>query len=363
MAKRQANEEGTEGESLQSRLVAKLNKDKQLNGTLRLGSGSLLSDIPYYISTQCATLDYAISQPGIPAGRVTTIFGREGSSKSTIVQHLLAETQRMGGHAVLIDSEQRYDRDRGAKIGIDNDKLIVVQGATLEQAFDSIEKIIDGVRDDNITDPVIVVLDSLAGCVPAKRLEADVGDVLVSPVARFVGAELPRLKLKLANYGVALVIVNQIRSRVNMNADPRRAYSERMKVMGQVNSMLAEYPLLYESSLMLYVNSVQQIEDDDGKPTGIRARVTVRKCGIGPGEGRRAEYDVDYLKGIDSVGSKFELLEDLGVIKGAGGWYKLDPDIFPGEPNFRRADFASVLAAHPELETTVHEAPTLWKAS
>lgn len=339
--------------TIQSRLVDLYKNDKSLGGVIKLGGGSLLSDVPYYVSTQCATLDYAIGRNGIPASKLTTIFGREGSCKSTLCYHILAETQAMGGIGVLIDSEQRFTRDRGISIGIDPDALLVVDGATMEQAFEAIEKVVDGIRDDGITAPVTVVYDSLAGSVTEKRMAAEVGDVLIGRAASLVNAELPRLKLKMARQGVALVVTNQVRSRIHV-LDPRNASSyERIKVMGKDQTMLAEWPLIFESALMIFMASVSNIGPDKEHPTGIHARAVMRKCGIAPREFWRADFECDYLTGIDRDGSVFDLFEDLGLIKGIGGgrftsaW---------DTKSFYRKDFHPT----PEALKVAHDACTAW---
>lgn len=360
---RKAKETGEpqEGSSV-SRVVAKLKKDKDVGSVIKTADEDLLSDVRYYISTGVATIDYAIGQPGIPSGKVTTIFGPEGSGKSTLAYNILAECQAMGGIGILVDSEQRYTKQRAMDWGINPDELIVIDGATLEQAFNAIEKIIDGVREDNADVPIVVIYDSLAGSPTEKRLEAGVGDVLVGTAARFVGNELPRLKLKLSRLGVALVIVNQLRSRVNMGGDPRtRGFELRRKVMGGLNSMLAEWPLLFESALMLSVESVGTIaEEDKEKPTGIRSRVKVRKCGLSPNEGHRAEFDLDYLKGPDKLGSLFELLEQLGYITtNGGGRYRVASEGEEAKTFFRK-DFQQIVDNHPEFADIAREAPRLW---
>lgn len=358
---RRAAVAAVDGGNLQSRIVSQLNKDKDIAGVLKTGDTPLLSLTPYYISTQSAAVDYMIGRPGIPGSKLTTIFGREGSGKSTLAQHLLAETQRIGGIGVLADSEQRFDRKRGELMGINTNDLVYIDGATMEQTFSAIEKIILKIRDEDTDIPVTIVYDSLAGSIPEKRMEAEVGDSLPGRAAAVVSQELPRLKLKISNAKVALVIVNQLRSRINMGGDPRSAsYRERMKVMGKEQTMLAEWPLIYESALMLFVNSIAQTGEDKDHPTGIRSRITNRKCGIAPREGWKSEIDIDYMKGFDINGSKFELLEDLGVINGgAAGWYYVGEDT---EHKFRRGDFPKILEAHPELDEMVRNAPTLWES-
>ena len=360
-------EAGESSGSLASRVVTQLNKDKLVGDVIKRGSGSLLSDTPYYISTGAPSLDYAIGRPGIPASKLTTIFGREGSGKSTIAYSILAETQRMGGIGVLIDSEQRFTRDRALRMGLNPDELIVIDGATTEQAFDSIEKVVDAIRADNLEVPVTIVYDSLAGSVPEKRMDAQVGDVLIANVARLCSAIIPRIKLKMAKLGVAFVIVNQVRQRINAGGDPRGGtYQERMKVMGPRYAMLAEMTLIFESALMLFVNATAVLGEDKEHPTGIRSRFVVRKCGISPHEMWQAEVDIDYLHGVDKEESTFSLLEDLGYIKHtSAGWYamrdNLNADFDSGDRKFQRKDFGLLYASRPEMEIIVKAAPTFWQ--
>lgn len=343
------------------RAVQALKKDKDIGGVVKLADEDLVSDVRYYVSTQAPSLDYAIGQPGIPSGKITTIFGPEGSAKSTLVYHLLAEVQKMGGIGVLIDSEQRYTKERAVAIGIDPSNLIIIDGATLEQAFKSIEDIIDKLRADPDSEsvPILVAYDSIAGSATDKALAMEVGQQgQAGYVAKFLGEELKRIKLKISKTSVALVLVNQIRSHIT-NFDPRtRGQNLRRKVMGEQHSMLAEWPLLFESVLMLRSTTIGPIGDKD-EPIGLRSRVSVRKSGISPNEGYSAELEVYKMTGIDSVGSTFDLLEKMGVIIGGGGGrYRLEHDA--NAPSFFKKDFGKVLDNHPELGAMITAAPTLW---
>lgn len=337
------------------RVVQSLQASKD-GGVVKMADEDLTSDVRYYISTQLPNVDYAIGQPGVPSGKITTIFGPEGSGKSTLAYHLLAEVQRMGGIGILIDSEQRYTKQRAQHMGIDPTQLILIDGATLEGAFKAIEDIIETLRTETNV-PILVVYDSIAGSATDKRMAADVGDVgQAGYVAKFIGAELPRLKLKVSQASVTVVLVNQLRSRISM-ADPRtRGFELRRKVMGELHSMLAEWPLLYESALMLRIQTIGTVGDKDA-PTGIRTRVQIRKSGLSPNEMHSAEVEIDKLYGGDKLGSTFDLLEKLGVIVGgAGGRYHVKDDT----KTFYRKDFAWVMAAHPEFEAIIKAAPTLW---
>lgn len=357
-------EELGDNSSFSARIAAALAKDKDVGGVVKMGSGSLRSDIPYYVSTGVPTLNYAIGAPGIPAGRVTTIIGREGSGKSSLGYYLLAETQKMRGSnnepgiAILIDSEQRFTRERATLMGLDANQLILVDGATLEKAWLSIIKIVKNARKESFDVPITVVYDSVAGSVTEKRLASEVGSTIVGEVAKFFGAELPRLKQELSGSGVAMVFINQFRSRIeDFRQKMTMGHAERNKVMGQKYSMLAEWPLLYESTLMLAVRAVANLEDKSANiQIGQKSRVTIKKCGISPREGWSAEFDL-YEDGIDVESNKLDLLKKLGHVKDTNGWFTLAGE----EKKFQRRQFAEVLLRHPELEDIIRDAPLLWK--
>lgn len=354
-----AVEQDTAGLSPAALLASKLRVNKDLAGGIHLGDEVLLSDIKRYISTQSATLDYAIGRNGIPTGVPVCIFGREGSGKSLLGYHILSETQRIGGIGVLFDTEQRFTKDRATAVGLNLKDLIVIDGLTLEKCWEAIEKCIEDTRKASHDIPLTIVLDSLAGSVTEKRLSGTVGESVVAEKAKFINDELPKLKMKLAKYDIAFVIINQLRSKIS--TDPRTAmYEERNVVMGKGQSMIAEWTLLYECALMLRLNSMGPIlnkEGDRKHPIGVTSKIEVRKSGISPRMGWSAEVDIDFMHGFDINAGKFDLLEALEIITGSGGWYAI-----PGEEKkFRREDFPSVLAAHPELETLLTAAPESWQ--
>lgn len=342
-----------------AKIIDEFNKDKDLKGMAKTADGSLFSDIPYYISSQIPTLDFAITRPGIPAGRLTTLMGPEGSSKSSLVNHFIAQCQKMGGIAMLHDSENRFTRDRATNMGVDVDKLIMVEGVA-EKVLDSIEKFIESVRKISPNAPALAVIDSIAGLQTQKRADAGAGDIIMSEVARLLSQNLARIHGKAAANGVALLFTNQLRSYIHIG-DPRTVgYAPRRKVMGQQDTMIGERALVYWSSLMLHIAQIGMAGENKDDPTGIRSRAKVVKCSIGPGEGRSAEYEMDKMTGANISLSRFELLTKLGILKESGGWYKLDTDIFPNATSFRRADFEAVWAEYPKLGPLIDDAPEMW---
>ena len=345
-----ASEEIDSTLALSASLVKSLTKDLG-EDIVHLGSEALPSDITGYISTQCAALDYIIGQPGIPIGRLTTIYGKEGSGKSTIALHLLAETQAMGGLAILIDSECRFSRDRAADIGVKLDDLIVITGKTLEATLQAVEKLVIKARKNYPDLLMTIVYDSLAGSPTEALMDKEIGSANYGPAARVVSTTFPRIIPLMARAKVALVIVNQIRSYIK--ADPRA--SETRKVMGQRYAMIAEGALVFYSSLMLFVNS-HGTWPDEGDPEGIEVRVDCKKNSLAPREGFRAELKISYLDGIDRVDAKFSVLERVGLIARKGAWYQVEGI----DKSFLRKDFGALLMEYPAIETLIDQAPLLW---
>jgi recombination protein RecA len=334
-----------DGLSLEERLVAKLGSEQA-----RLASSPLSSDVPDYISTQCATLDFAIGRPGIPVRRLTVLYGREGSGKSTVAYHILAETQRRNGIAILIDAEHRYSRDRGERIGLDHSRLVTLTPTTMEECFQDIEKIVAYVREEDASRLVCIAIDSLAALPTKKQMEAEIDDAIQpGGAARLVSRELQKITGLISKYDIALVVVNQLRQHIDISGDPRNR--ERRKVMRN-HAMIAEGPLVYYGSLFIYFVSIGSLGEKE-TPTGITVRADIRKNSIAP-EGKRVTFDIDFLRGVDQDGSKLDLLERLGVIERNGAWYAY------GGAKFQRRGFSAFLEEHPELEGAISQAPLLW---
>ncbi len=353
MAKRAALpvEESDTG-SLSQRFLRELRKDKDLAAEFALGSEELDSDIPYFISTQSALLNYIIGQPGIPGGHLTVLIGKEGGGKSSLLTHLEAECQAMGGIVAHADGERRFSRDRAERMGLRVEDVIFLQALNLDDLFNQIELVVEQAPKLAPGLPVLIGVDSLAAYAAKAKWEGT-SDRIAS-VAAIVSDRLTVLMPKLARNGVTLVIINQLRMHIDTsNRGPRSR--ERRKVMGE-RAMRAEGSLVYWGDLILYLTSTGILGEKDN-PEGISARAEIRKTSIARGEGLWCEMDFYAWDGLDRLGSKLDLLERLGYIEQAGGWYKLkDSD----EKGFRRADFGAWLDAHPEFEDVIKEAPRLW---
>ena len=307
-----------------------------------LGSDPLASDVTEWISTQIPSLNVAIGRPGIPAGRITNLYGEEASGKSTVGLHLLAEAQRIGGYAILLDAENRYFREWGERVGIDHDRLIVLQPDTLEDGFAEIDAVIEEIRDRDLKGPVVIVWDSLSASIP-KTLDADpTGAAAVAAYGRPVSRWLPKLHQNIARKRVAVVIINQLRSKVQIGG-----WS-----FDRQQTQVADGALRYYASLRLYCKSIRKIGSADA-PEGMEIETVVQKNTVAP-PGRKARYHILFDRGADIVASALDVAVEIGEVERAGSWYKRRGN------SFRSDAFAKVLADDSELRKAIEEAPLRW---
>ena len=140
-------------------------------------NGENPTDVKTWISTGSTLLDYIISNRrdgGIPVGKLTTIAGESASGKSLVATQILANTQKMGGVAVYIDTENAASPDFMAQLGLDTENnFMYIQPGTIEEVFESIERLIGLVREKAPDRLVCIVWDSVAGTPVKAEIEGD----------------------------------------------------------------------------------------------------------------------------------------------------------------------------------------------
>ncbi|HSR21290.1 MAG TPA: recombinase RecA, partial [Anaerolineales bacterium] len=162
------------------------------------------------ISTGSLSLDIALGVGGVPRGRITEIFGPEASGKTTLCQHIVAETQRRGGTAAYIDMEHALDPAYAAKCGVDIDNLLISQPDTGDQALEITETL---VRSGGVD---VVVIDSVAALVPRAEIEGDMGDPTMGQQARLMSQALRKLSGAINQTKTTVVFTNQLRQKIGV---------------------------------------------------------------------------------------------------------------------------------------------------
>lgn len=312
-------------------------KQSDSGSSLLTGEVATVKD---FISTQCLALDLALNMPGIPVGRLTVIHGWESSGKTSLVTHLLAETVRRDGIAVLLDTEQSFDELHAAHLGLPRDDLILAQPETVEETVDLLEDTIKAIREETPDALATVVWDSVAGTRTKDEIEHDFGESkAVGRHAKLVGEALRRVMPIVSKQNIALVIVNQNREVVEMG----------FSLSAESDTMIARRPLRFHASTMINIRKSQELKrGKDGSPYGIlaKAKVTKNKCSNPFGT---AEIRITFDSGFDDDYSHFQQALKLGMIVKKGAWYRMAD----ADESFHEVDFGDVLTANSGLREKI----------
>jgi recombination protein RecA len=265
---------------------------------MRLGQASHLQ--VETIPTGSLALDLALGVGGVPRGRVTEIYGPEGSGKTTVCQHIVAEAQRMGGVAAFIDMEHALDPVYAARCGVDVDELYISQPDTGEQALEIAEALVRSGAVD------VIVVDSVAALVPRAEIEGDMGDSHPGLQARLMSQALRKLSGAIKTSNTAMVFTNQLRHKIGV-------------MFGSPETTSGGMALKFYSSVRLDIRRIQAIKAG-GEVTGNRTRVRIKKNKVAP-PFRECEFDIMYDEGISKEGDVLDLGVELGIIDKRGAFY------------------------------------------
>ena len=268
---------------------------------MRMGDASTLQ--VESISTGCISLDIALGIGGIPKGRVTEIYGPESSGKTTLCQHLVAESQQVGGVCAFIDMEHALDPSYAAKVGVDIENMYISQPDTGEQALEIADSLVRSGAID------VIVVDSVAALVPRAELEGDMGDATMGNQARLMSQALRKLSGAIKQSNTAMVFTNQLRQKIGV-------------MFGNPETTTGGQALKYYSSVRLDVRRLQAIKSGQ-QIVGNRVRVRVTKNKVAP-PFRQTEFDIMYDQGISKAGDLLDLGVEHEVIDKRGAFYSFD---------------------------------------
>ncbi|MBP3614860.1 MAG: recombinase RecA [Bacteroidaceae bacterium] len=269
-------------------------------------------------------LNAALGVGGYPRGRIIEIYGPESSGKTTLAIHAIAEAQRMGGIAAIIDAEHAFDRFYAQKLGVDIDNLLISQPDCGEQALEIAEQLIRSSAID------IIVIDSVAALTPKAEIEGEMGDNKVGLQARLMSQALRKLTSAISKTKTTCIFINQLREKIGV-------------MFGNPETTTGGNALKFYASVRLDIRRVSQLKDGEDA-IGNSVRVKVVKNKVAP-PFRKAEFDIMFGEGISRVGEIVDLGVAYGVIKKSGSFFSYnDTKLAQGRDRTK-----SLIADNPEL--------------
>ncbi len=283
------------------------------------------------ISTGAIALDLALGVGGIPKGRVVEIFGSEGSGKTTLAQHIIAEAQKAGGTAAYIDAEHALDPTYANTCGVQLDDLLISQPDTGEEALEITETLVRSGAID------VIVIDSVAALVPRAEIEGEMGDAHVGLQARLMSQALRKLVAAIGKSKTAVVFINQLREKVGI-------------IFGNPEITPGGRALKFYSSVRIDLRRGDAIKQDT-EIIGTRVRAKVVKNKVAP-PFRNTEFDIMFNHGISKEGGLLDIGVASGIIKKLGAFFNYgETKLGQGRENAK-----DYLTQHPEVASQLeHE--------
>lgn len=284
------------------------------------------------ISTGALTLDLALGIGGIPRGRIVEIYGPEGSGKTTLALHIIANAQKNGGTAVFIDAEHALDPVYARKLGVDVENLYISQPDYGEQALEIAEELSKSGAVD------VIVIDSVAALVPKAELDGEIGDSFMGLQARLMSQALRKLTGIASKTGTAIVFLNQLREKVGIT-------------FGNPEVTPGGRALKFFASARIELRKAENIGGSGDASEGAVIKAKIVKNKLAP-PFRTATFDLYFGKGISWTASVVDAALIAGVIQKSGSWYSYN-DIRLGQG---KENAVSFLEEHPETLAEIESA-------
>lgn len=295
-----------------------------------MNMGERTSDSVDVIPTGSLALDVALGVGGYPRGRIIEIYGPESSGKTTLAIHAIAEAQRMGGLAAIIDAEHAFDPTYAERLGVDIERLWISQPDNGEQALEIAEQLIRSSAVD------VVVVDSVAALTPKQEIEGEMGDKNIGLQARLMSRALRKMTSAVSKSNAVCIFINQLREKIGVT-------------YGNPETTTGGNALKFYASVRLDIRRKTQLKNGDDV-YGNETRVKVVKNKVSP-PFKTAEFEIIFGEGISSESEIINLGTDFGILQKSGSWYSYDgTKLGQGKDAVRR-----ILQDNPELSSELRE--------
>tara|TARA_R110000824_G_scaffold120991_4_gene276814 strand:- start:555 stop:1568 length:1014 start_codon:yes stop_codon:yes gene_type:complete len=298
----------------------------------RLKNAGLLSEQAHdlgFVSTGSYALNKIISgdyMKGIPIGMITQFHGEASTAKTVFATHILKEAQSKGFYSMLVDSENAYNPTFAKQLGVDPERLIYSTAETLEDSFQVMEDTILSIREADSETPIVIAYDSIAVSPSKAEYEAESydGNNMQGAIrAKATGACLRKINPLMRKHKVALIVINQIRSKVGvMYGNP-----ETMAAGGKSLDYYLGVNLKCISN-----KTADLVRDDNKQVVGITGTVrnTKNKVSI---PFRECDFELMYDEGLNACAGMLKQLVLDNVVDQNGAWYSW------GDVKFQRKEF------------------------
>ncbi|MCF0218261.1 MAG: recombinase RecA [Muribaculaceae bacterium] len=302
--------------------LSQIEKNYGRGAVMRLGDENI--ENVEVIPSGSIGLNHALGVGGYPRGRIIEIYGPESSGKTTLAIHAIAEAQKAGGIAAIIDAEHAFDRFYAEQLGVDVNHLFISQPDNGEQALEIADQLIRSSAID------ILVVDSVAALTPKSEIDGDMGDRNVGVQARLMSQAMRKLTGTISRTNTTCIFINQLREKIG-------------QMFGPSETTTGGNALKFYASVRIDIRPSSQIKSGD-EVLGKLTKVKVTKNKVAP-PFRRCEFDIMFGEGISRTGEIVDLGVELGIIKKSGSWYSYnDQKLAQG-----RDAAKSMLGDNPEL--------------